>query len=134
VDLIALSSSCRTIVRVMHSPRDALTWTGRRLKACQAESDLVAVYESEDGVVALLLRHTVVPLAEERHLWRLATRRTANAVIGRLRRANVDGRFVVLQWLPFDEVARVLGRWTCRYESDTERRGRIARVVAGRFA
>ena len=106
-------------------------WSGARLRACIAEPDLVAVYESRDGSLALLLRHTIAPLAQERRLWREATRRAARAIIQRLRSANLDRTFVIVQWLPFDEVARVLQRWTCRYDGDAERRSEIARVVEG---
>lgn len=102
--------------------------------ACRAEPDLVAVYEAPNGSLGLLFGHTVVPLTEERPLWREATRRAAGAVIARLRSANVDGRFVVLQWLPLEEVARILRHWTCRYEGDTERRAEIARAVQHHLA
>lgn len=99
------------------------------LTACQKEPDLVAVYESRAGSLGLLLRHTIAPLADERPLWREATRRTAAAIVARLRRADFEGRIVVLQWLPLDEVARILRHWTCRYERDAERRAQIARAV-----
>lgn len=102
--------------------------------ACRAEPDLVAVYESPNGSLALLLRHTMAPLAEEQPLWREATHRAAGAIMGRLRRANLAGQFVVLQWLPLHEVARILRHWTCRYDGDTERRAQIARVVESHLA
>jgi hypothetical protein len=42
------------------------------------------VYASRNGALALLLRHTILPLAEERRVWRQSTRRAAAAIIGRL--------------------------------------------------
>lgn len=119
-------------------PQQALAatsaWSATHLMACRAEPDLVAVYESQDGSLALLLRHTITPLAEERRLWARGTRRAAAAIIRRLREEELEGRFVVLQWLPLDEVARILRHWTCRYEGDSDRRAQIARVVEGRLA
>src|SRR5437867_4080767 len=43
-------------------------------QACARHSDLVAVHQAPDGAVALLLRHTLVPLSEEHAAWERDTR------------------------------------------------------------
>src|SRR5262249_54795598 len=95
----------------------------------QAPPDLVAVYESPQGHLGLLLRQTVVPLTEERSLWLTETRRTAGAVIASLRAAELRKRCLVLQWQPLSVVGHVLSRWHCRYAGDPVRLGEVRRVV-----
>lgn len=101
---------------------------------CRANPDLIALFKSRGGRWALLLRHTVVPLSEERDEWFAETRKVARSVIASLRAAGVKGRFTVLQWRPFGEVAFVLRSWSCRYDGDPARRGELTRVVLGRLA
>lgn len=101
---------------------------------CRAHPDLIALFKSRGARWALLLRHTVVPLAEERDEWFTETRRVARSAIASLKAAGVKGRFTVLQWRPFGEVAFVLRSWNCHYDGDPARRGELTRVVLGRLA
>src|SRR2546421_29389 len=56
------SSSQRQAILIVE--RDPM-WLDRYSAVCQECPNLVAVYESPDGRIALLLRHTLVPLPEE---------------------------------------------------------------------
>src|SRR5919197_4521376 len=97
---------------------------------CDGSPSLIAVYESPDGNLALLLRHTVVPLHEERGQWLKETKAAADEVVASLREAGFRGRIVVLQWRPLPEIGRILWAWSCRYDSDPTRRAELTRVVA----
>jgi hypothetical protein len=96
---------------------------------CAAYPALVAVYESRHGRVALLLRHTVVPLEEEHAEWLGETRQVARTVIAALRGAGLGRAFVVLQWRTLTEVAQVMRTWRCRYLGDHARHEEIATVL-----
>jgi hypothetical protein len=104
-------------------------WREQYGVVCRAHSDLVAIFESNNRPLALLLRHTLVPLPEEQKIWLADTRRAARAVIGSLRSAGLRGPVLVLQWRSLDEVAHVLRAWRCRFVADDARRDEIARVV-----
>ncbi len=108
-------------------------WLDRYAVACRECSDLVAVYESPGGRLALLLRQTPVPLTEERAAWWADTRQTARGVVAALRRAGFTGGFVVMQWLELDEMAAILTTWSCRWEGDARRHRELA-LVAERYA
>lgn len=104
-------------------------WTERLAALCRQEPSLVAVYESHQGNVALLLRHTLVPLSQERAVWLRESQAAAGAVVAGLRGGGFAGEIVVLQWQPLAHVARVLNRWVCRYDADPERRIELTRFV-----
>lgn len=104
-------------------------WCEECASVCRAHPDLVAVYESPRGRLALLLRHTVVPLAEERTEWLERTRRTVAPIARGLRAAGAREHVLVLQWLPLARVADVLRTWTCRYEGDAARRATLSSLV-----
>ncbi len=105
------------------------TSTERYAAIGRAHPDLVAVYESHRGRLALLLRQTIVPLVEERRQWLEETRGTAAAVIASLRTAGLAEGCVVLQWRPLPVVAHVLRRWRCQYAGDQARLDELRRVV-----
>jgi len=83
-------------------------WLDRYSAVCRECPDLVAIYESPDGRLAMLLRHTLVPLPEEFSSLRRATRSAARAVSGKLRAAGFHGGFVVLQWQPLGTAASAM--------------------------
>jgi hypothetical protein len=100
----------------------------------EAHPDLVAIFQSRRGRIALLLRQTMVPLVEERSKWLDETRRTARAVIIALRAAGLTGPWLVLQWRSLGQVAEVLHGWRCRYDADPVRRAELTRIVERRLA
>jgi hypothetical protein len=106
-----------------------VTWSERHTTACAGCPALAAVYEAPDGRLALLLRHTIVPLPEEREAWLEATGRAADDVAAVLRKAGLTRRYVVAQWQPFEEVAAIFDSWRCRYLGDPERCRQLAAVV-----
>jgi len=108
-------------------------WLDRYSAVCQECPDLVAIYESPDGRLALLLRQTLVPLPEEFSSLRRATRSAARIVTGKLRAAGFHGGFMVLQWQPLGMAAAVMKDWPCRYDTDAVRRNQLA-AVAERYA
>jgi hypothetical protein len=95
---------------------------------------LVAIFQSRRGRIALLLRQTLVPLAEERSKWLEETRRSARAVITALRANGITGPWLVLQWRSLGQAAEVLRGWRCRYDADPVRRAELTRVVERRLA
>ena len=108
-------------------------WLDRYSAVCQECADLVAVYEAPDGRIALLLRHTLVPLPEEFVSLRRTTRSAARAAADKLRAAGFREGLMVLQWQPLGTAAAVMRNWPCRYEADTARRAQLA-AVAERYA
>jgi hypothetical protein len=100
----------------------------------EAHPDLVAIFQSRRGRIALLLRQTMVPLPEERSTWLDETRRSARAVIIALRAAGVGGPWLVLQWRSLGQAAEVLHGWRCRYDADPARRAELTRSVERRLA
>jgi hypothetical protein len=109
-------------------------WEDRFIEVCRRHHDLVAVYESPRGRLALLLRQTLVPLGPEHFEWLAETRATARAVIADLRVAGFDGATVVLQWLPFGDVASIVARWVRRWDGDQVRRVQLLAVVDSHLA
>src|SRR5258708_37328665 len=91
----------------------ASVFAERYAQACRRHPDLVAVHESPNGDIALVLRHTLVPLPEEHAEWRRAPRGAARDVVDDLRGAGFEGGGVVAQWPPAARLARRFGPW-CR--------------------
>lgn len=108
-------------------------WLDRYSAVCRECPDLVAVYEAPDGRVALLLRHTLVPLPEEFASLRRTTRSAARAAADKLRAAGFHGGFMVLQWQSLGTAAAIMRDWPCRYEADAARRAQLV-AVAERYA
>jgi hypothetical protein len=108
---------------------EALTWTEACRAVCREHPDVVAVFESSHGRLALLLRATLVPLPHERTRWSAETRRTARAVTVALRPVGVQEPPIVLQWRPASQVAHILRRWTCQYDADPARRAELTELV-----
>jgi hypothetical protein len=108
-------------------------WDERFAETCRRHPDLVAVYESGRGRLGLLLRQTLVPLGAERVEWMGETRAVAREVIADLRAAGFTGGAVVLQWLPLEDVARIVARWIRRWDGDPARRSRLLGVVERRL-
>jgi hypothetical protein len=109
-------------------------WDDRFAEVCRRHPDLVAVYESSRGRLGLLLRQTLVPLAAEQFAWVAETRAVAREVIQDLRAGGFQGGTVVLQWLPIEDVARIVARWVRRWDGDTGRRSQLLAVVDRRLA
>ena len=103
-------------------------WNDCLVEVCRRHPDLVAVYESAHGRLGLLLRQTLMPLAVERVEWMAETRTVARGVITDLRSAGFVGGTVVLQWLPPDDVARIVARWIRRWDGNPARRIRPQRI------
>jgi hypothetical protein len=104
-------------------------WADTYATVCARQADLVAVHESPHGRMALLLRQTPMPLAEERSAWLLETRRAARGILAALRGTGFAGGVLVLQWLPLEEVARILSDWPCRYVGDRGRQASLSRLI-----
>lgn len=109
-------------------------WDERLAEVCRRHPDLIAVYESSRGRLGLLLRQTLVPLAAEQMMWVAETRTVARALIQDLRAAGFEGGTVVLQWLPIEDVARIVARWVRRWDGDSARRSELLAVVDRRLA
>ena len=109
-------------------------WEDRFNVVCRRHHDLVAVYESPRGRLALLLRQTLVPLGPEHFEWLAETRATVRAIVADLREAGFDGATVVLQWLPFGDVANIVARWVRRWDGDSVRRTQLLAVVDSHLA
>ena len=101
----------------------------RYAQACRRHPDLVAVHESPNGCIALVLRHTLVPLPEEHAGWECDTRAAARDVIDDLRGAGFEGDVVVAQWLPVPRLARIFDSWPRRWEGDAVRGAQLRKVV-----
>jgi len=108
-------------------------WLDRYADICRECLDLVAVYEASDGRIALLLRHTLVPLPEEFASMRRMTRGAARAAAVKLRRAGLRGELLVLQWQPLGAAAAIMRDWAVRYNGDPVRRAQLT-AVAERYA
>lgn len=108
-------------------------WTDAHVELCRKHRDLVAVYHDGEGRIALLLRHTFLPLLEERGRWLADTRRVARAVINDFHAAGVIVPISVLQWRSPQDAAHILERWTRCYESDAERREQLADIARARL-
>jgi hypothetical protein len=104
-------------------------WADAYATACARHADVVAVYESPRGRLALLLRQTPAPLAEELPAWLLHTRRAARRILTALRATGFSAGVLILQWLPFEEAARILADWPCRYVGDAARLAALRRLI-----
>jgi hypothetical protein len=109
-------------------------WDDRFAAVCRRHPDLVAVYESAGGRLGLLLRQTLVPIDPEHFEWLAQTRRAAKQVVADLRAAGFGGGTVVLQWLPFEDVTRIVTRWVRQYDGDRIRRAQLLAVLERRVA
>jgi hypothetical protein len=109
-------------------------WDERFAEVCGRHADLVAVYESSRGRLGLLLRQTLVPLAVEQVAWVAETRTVARELIQDLRAAGFQSGTVVLQWLPIEDIARIVTRWVRRWDGDAARRSQLLAVVDRRLA
>jgi hypothetical protein len=98
-------------------------------QACARHSDLVAVHEALDGTIALLLRHSLVPLPEEHAVWERDTRAVVCDVTHDLRGAGFAGNVVVAQWLPMHRLAQIFDAWPLRWESDPARAAQLRDVA-----
>src|SRR5260370_4425579 len=87
----------------------ASVFAERYAQACRRHPDLVAVHESPNGDIALVLCHTLVPLPEEHAEWRRATRAAARDPLGDLRGAGFERSVVVAPWLSATRLASNLG-------------------------
>ena len=94
-------------------------WDETYTSVCRHHPDVIAAFESPYGRLALLLRQTLIPLLEDRARWLDDTRRVARAVVANLRSAGLVDDVTILQWQPLRQVAHVMRRWDCCYESDT---------------
>lgn len=101
----------------------------RYTQVCRRHPDLVAVHEAPDGGIALVLRHTLVPVPEEHAEWSRATRAAARDVLDDLRGAGFEGGVVVAQWLPVPRLARIFDSWPRRWEGDPVRAAQLRKVV-----
>jgi hypothetical protein len=108
-------------------------WDERFAEVCRVHPDLVAVYESSRGRLGLLLRQTLVPLPAEQVMWVNETRARARAAIQDLRAAGFEGGTLVLQWLPIEDIARIVARWVRCWDGDGARRSELLAVVDRRL-
>jgi hypothetical protein len=100
-------------------------WNEDYRSVCRRHPDLVAVYDSRHGSLALLLRQNLVPVARERARWVTEVRHAAAEITRELRGAGFDGEVVVLQWQPLRQVGRIFETWTCSYNGDTDRHAEL---------
>jgi hypothetical protein len=96
---------------------------------CRRHPELVAVFASAEGRLALLLQHTLTPTRAERSRWLAETRRAARAISSELSAAGAGGDVTVLQGRPLPEVARIMRRWRCQYDGDPDRRRALGKLV-----
>jgi len=108
-------------------------WAPTFEAVCRENPELVAVFESPHGRLALLLRHTLVPLPHERTRWSAETRLVANVLTKALRSAGNSDAPVVLQWRPLRQVVHILRRWPCRYDADPARRAELSEIAIARL-
>jgi hypothetical protein len=105
-------------------------WSTACEAVCRKHPELVAVYESPRGKLALLLEHTFMPSTAERARWFAETRRAARAIAADLKTAGTPEGITLLQWRPLPQVARVIRGWRRRYDGDPTRRLALTRLVA----
>jgi hypothetical protein len=93
-------------------------WDEACTAVCRRHDDIVAVFESSRGRLALLLRQPLVPAPDERAVWLTATQRSARVVTAGLRAVGRRDEITILQWQPLRQVARITADWDCSYEGD----------------
>lgn len=88
---------------------------------CRRHPDLVAMYESPGGELALLLDDTLLPPASPLHRgrWFEQTRSAAERIRADLRGAGLRCPVRVVQLLPYASAAEIVGRWRCHYDRRT---------------
>ena len=96
---------------------------------CRRHDDVVAVFESPLGRLALLLRQPLVPAPDERADWLTATQRSARAVTASLRAVGRRDAITVLQWQPLRQVVHIMADWDCSYEGDEIRHAQIVASI-----
>ncbi len=104
-------------------------WAERFAPTCSNHPDLAAVFESPWGRLAVLLRHTLVPLTEEHPTWLAETRASVRRLLADLRASGLRSRVIVVQWVALARADEILNTWRCRYESDAVRRAQLAGVA-----
>ncbi len=109
-------------------------WKKSYAEVCRTHPDLVAVFESARGRLALLLRHTLVPIDAEAEEWGRITRVIAGRIIRDLRAVGVVAPIMLLQHRSLKEIAHILCGWACRYDGDPIRRRELARVAEQQVA
>lgn len=107
-------------------------WTEAYAAVCRQQPDVIAVFESPHGRLALLLRQSLVPLPEERACWFDATRRAARSVTRSLRSAGLVDDVTILQWRPLRQIAHIMKCWDCCFEGDSVRYAELADIVSTR--
>lgn len=92
--------------------------------------DLVALYAGPDRRLAVLLRHTLVPLSEERPAWLAETAAAARLVAEAL--GVPSPALTVLQWRPPRDVLQVTGQWRRVWVGDPTRLRELVEVAGRR--
>ena len=104
-------------------------WDEACTEVCRRHDDVVAVFESPVGRLALLLRQPLVPTPDERADWLTATQRSARAVMASLRAVGRCDEITVLQWQSLRQVAHIMADWDCSYEGDEIRHAQLVASI-----
>jgi hypothetical protein len=104
-------------------------WDEACTAVCRRHADVVAVFESPLGRLALLLRQPLVPAPDERADWLTATQRSARDVTASLRTVGRSDEIVILQWQPLRRVVRIMADWDCSYEGDEIRHAQLVASI-----
>jgi len=104
-------------------------WDEACTAVCRSHEDVVAVFESPLGRLALLLRQPLVPAPDERADWLSATQRSARAVTASLRAVGRSDEITILQWQPLRRVAHIMADWDCSYEGDEIRHAQLVASI-----
>src|SRR5262245_28232805 len=108
-------------------------WDEACTAVCRRLEDVVAVFESPRGRLALLLRQPLVPAPDERADWLTATQRSARAVSAGLRAVGRCAEITILQWQPLRQVAHIMADWDCSYEGDEIRHAQLVASICARL-
>jgi hypothetical protein len=104
-------------------------WDEACTAVCRRHADVVAVFESPLGRLALLLRQPLVPAPDERADWLSATQRSARAVTASLQAVGRSAEITILQWQPLRRVAHIMADWDCSYEGDEIRHAQLVASI-----
>jgi hypothetical protein len=104
-------------------------WDEACTAVCRRHDDVVAVFESPLGRLALLLRQPLVPAPDERADWLTATQRSARVVTASLRAVGRRDEITILQWQPLRQVAHIMADWDCSYEGDEIRHAQLVASI-----
>jgi len=101
---------------------------------CRQHLDLVAVYESPAGELALLIDDTLLPPASPRgrRRWLAETRAAAARIGDDLRGAGFRGPIRIVQYQPCALAAEIVAHWCCRYDRRMSATGPQCGVGQGR--